>query len=158
MNMIKTRAPEGHFTVRVAGIAVQDGCVLLHTDRDGAFWVLPGGRGEVGEDTRTTLLREMQEEAGIDVEAGRLLWVMENFFELRGKRRHEIGFYYEMKVPKEWGPDQKPEFIGCEGDSELHFRWVPLAEIGSGLRVEPRVLAGRFASLPSQTEHVIYRD
>lgn len=157
MSMIRTRAPEGRFTVRVAGIAVQDGHVLLHTDRDGQFWVLPGGRGEVSEDTRTTLLREMQEEAGIGVKAGRLIWVMENFFDLRGKRRHEIGFYYEMKVPKEWGPKKRPSFTGQEGESELHFRWVSLDEIGTAIRVEPRILAERFASLPSHTEHLIFK-
>jgi 8-oxo-dGTP pyrophosphatase MutT (NUDIX family) len=158
MRMIGMKTPAGRFTMRVAGIAVCDGFVLAHEDRDREFWVLPGGRAEFGEETRETLRREMAEEAGIDAEVGRLCFVMENFFSLRGERCHEIGFYYEMTVPAEWRPQARPSFTGVEGSAILHFRWLPIADLPAALRLEPQAIARRIPSLPATTELLTYRE
>ena len=45
----------GRFTLRVAGIAIVDGHVLLHKAVDGEYWILPGGRAELMEEARDTL-------------------------------------------------------------------------------------------------------
>jgi ADP-ribose pyrophosphatase YjhB (NUDIX family) len=51
---------------------------------------LPGGRVEALETTSDALRREMKEEIGQTIEVGRLLWVVENFFNLQGTPYHEF--------------------------------------------------------------------
>jgi 8-oxo-dGTP pyrophosphatase MutT (NUDIX family) len=46
------------------------------------FWALPGGRAEMGEVAEHTIRREMREEMSTDVVVIRLLWLVENFFDM----------------------------------------------------------------------------
>ncbi len=64
------------FNHRVAGIAIDDGRVLLHQFEGEDFWALPGGRAELLEPATETLRREMREELAIEVDVIRLcgLW------------------------------------------------------------------------------------
>jgi 8-oxo-dGTP pyrophosphatase MutT (NUDIX family) len=121
------------FNFRVAGIAVCDGKILLHKTADDNFWSLPGGRVEMFEFSKETLLREMVEETGREVEVGALAWVAENFFEYNGLKYHEIGFYYRMNFIN---PVDQDDFVVKDGNSELLFRWHDLAQIDS-LRIYP---------------------
>jgi 8-oxo-dGTP pyrophosphatase MutT (NUDIX family) len=50
------------FALRVAGVAIHDGHVLLHRAECDDFWALPGGRAELLEPAAESLIREMQEE------------------------------------------------------------------------------------------------
>ena len=60
----------GVFTIRVYGIAVHNGKILLSKERiQGAYYVkFPGGGLEFGEGTRDALKREFLEEANAEVE------------------------------------------------------------------------------------------
>lgn len=81
MKDIIFKTDTGVFSYRVAGICVQNGCVLLQTttgeDRSFAF---PGGHVSFGETNTQTLLREFKEEIGADIVVGDLKWVAEVFF------------------------------------------------------------------------------
>ena len=57
----------GRFNYRVAGVCVHAGHVLLHQAAGDDFSALPGGRPELGEDSRTALAREMHEELGVEI-------------------------------------------------------------------------------------------
>ena len=59
-----TGGPHGGFNYRVAGIALSEGRLLLHTSDRDDFWSLPGGRCEFGETSAEALVREMREELG----------------------------------------------------------------------------------------------
>ncbi len=65
------------FVVGVTGVVRDDeGRVLLLRHRmwpPGRQWGLPSGFARRGEDFRRTLVREVREETGLDVEAGRLI-------------------------------------------------------------------------------------
>lgn len=146
------------FAVRVAGVCVRDDHVLLQTETQMDFWVLPGGRCEIGEPTAVTVQREMWEETGLEVTVGDLLWMMENFFTHEGKSFHEIAFYYQMTLPDAVpSPLVQPEFTGMEGDKPLIFRWCPLAEVES-VRLFPTYFRQALRELPTSPVHVVHHD
>jgi ADP-ribose pyrophosphatase YjhB (NUDIX family) len=65
----------------VTGIVIEDGRLLLlnqDTPNTGRSWSLPGGKLEDGETLAETLVRELKEETGLDVEPGRLLYVCDH--------------------------------------------------------------------------------
>ena len=90
------------FQVRAAAIFLHAGYVLLHRAPGDEFWALPGGRVEVGEEASATVIREMKEELGEEVRCGQLLHVAENFFDLAGRRNHEIGSTssHHLQIPR----------------------------------------------------------
>ena len=146
------------FTHRVAGVAIDDGRVLLHQFEGDDFWALPGGRAELLEPATETLRREMREELAIDVEVIRLLWVVENFFEYDGLRFHELGLYFLMQVPAGWSQrTNQGAFVGHEGHLVLTFEWFPLADLDQ-LRVLPSFLPQALRELPSEARHVVHID
>jgi 8-oxo-dGTP pyrophosphatase MutT (NUDIX family) len=149
----------GQFNLRIAGVCIHDGHLLLHhDDGDGDFWVLPGGRPLLGEPSPDALRREMAEEIGVDVTVDRLLWVVENFFAWRGKRLHEVAFYYVMHLPADaLNRDIHAEFTGYEGQIPLRFRWFPLATL-ERIRLYPRFLPAALADLPQSPRHIIHWD
>ncbi len=156
--MLVVKSKRARFTVRVAGVCLRDDHVLLHTGEGTDFWSLPGGRCEMGEPTADTLRREMEEETGLQVTVGDLLWVMENFYTDRGKAFHELGFYYRMELPADApSPHEQPEFTGMEGPHSLLFRWFPLAELAE-LRLYPTYFRQALRHLPLTTQHVVHRD
>ena len=149
--MIHFPGEDGTFNLRVGGIAIADGHVLLQRVEPDRFWVLPGGRPVMMEAAADTLRREMLEETGLSVEVGRLVWIVENFFEWSGARHHEIGLYFEMSVPTR----TLAPFKGREGELEIDFAWSPLESLPF---IQPRFLAGRLKSLPASTEHIVWVD
>ena len=73
----------------VAGVLVQNGHVLIcqrrADDHHPGKWEFPGGKVEFGERLDEALRRELQEELGIDVRVGRMLWRTE--YQYPGRRR-----------------------------------------------------------------------
>jgi ADP-ribose pyrophosphatase YjhB (NUDIX family) len=131
------------FLCRVAGVAVHEGRVLLHRSEHDDFWALPGGRIEVGESSTQALRREMLEEVGAEVTVGRLLWVVENFFQhypldqspdtTISIDHHEIGLYLEMEVPDHMTDVTSfggRELVGTSDEFALEFRWFDQAGLG----------------------------
>jgi 8-oxo-dGTP pyrophosphatase MutT (NUDIX family) len=148
----------GRFNLRVAGVCLNDGHVLLHTEAAVDFWVLPGGRPLAMEPTRDALRREMREELAVPVETGRLLWVVENFFAHEGVPFHELGFYYEMFLPDDTPyRDVRSVFAGHEGTVELDFRWFALEQVAT-LPLRPAFLKSALRELPAGPVHVVQRD
>jgi 8-oxo-dGTP pyrophosphatase MutT (NUDIX family) len=117
------------FNFRVAGVAVQNGKVLLHKGPADNFWSLPGGRVDLFEFSRETLLREMLEEIGKTVQVGSLVAVVENFFEYNGIKHHEIGFYYRMEMKD---PGEQSDFIVAEDSEDMLFHWEDVDSIVPG--------------------------
>ena len=54
-----------------------------------------GGGVEVGETSEQTIVREIREELGAEVQDLKLLGVLENLFELEGRQQHEVVFVYD---------------------------------------------------------------
>ena len=151
--MITFDTASGRFTYRVASIAIIDGHVLVHRDPEADFWVLPGGRVEMMEPAHLALEREMLEETGLKVSVGRLVWIIENFFQLQENTHHELGLYFEISIGSNVLPDAKT-FLGKEGDTELEFRWARFGEL-PGLGIQPAFLGAQLGNLPATTQRVV---
>ena len=157
-NDITFDLPCGRFLFRVVGVAIHDGRALLHRAVSDDFWSLPGGRGKVMEASSAALVREMQEELGMTVRVGRLLWLVENFFTYAGVAYHEIGVYYLMTLPDD-APhlDTSRTFPGQEDHNPLIFQWFPLSDLPA-LRLYPLFLRTGLQAPPEHTQHVVTRD
>jgi len=73
-------APQANSLVPAASAIVtnDEGKILLHRRSDNSLWGLPGGAMEIGESIRETVLREVQEETGLDVTVESLIGIYSN--------------------------------------------------------------------------------
>ena len=104
--------------ISVKGVLIRQGRVLLLLNERGE-WDLPGGRPDPGEDQRTALKREVQEETGLAVEVGAAL--SDYLFEvLPGRFVRILPFVCRLTG----GSDVSLS------DEHLETRWLPLTELG----------------------------
>ena len=140
------------FNYRVAGIWIQEGHILLHRASGDKIWSLPGGRVEMNEASPLSLQREFKEELDLSIEIGRLVWIVENFFEYREKKVHEIGIYYLVSTEDKQALT-KGQFHGMEGE-RLVYEWVPISELEE-VELYPEFLKKALKDIPATTEHLI---
>ncbi len=140
------------FNSRTAAVWIEDAHILLRRQADDNYWALPGGRVKIGEDSMTSLKRELKEELGADAEVDQLLWFTENFFEYKNAPFHEIGLYYSV-TRKGSSILKHGPFFGLEGE-RLIYQWVPLEELSS-LTVYPAFLQEGLLKMPASTEHLV---
>ncbi|MBU1175832.1 MAG: NUDIX domain-containing protein [Alphaproteobacteria bacterium] len=155
--MIHFRFDGRVFNHRAAGIAIRDGHVLVCREDDDPYTLLPGGRIEFGEDSRTTLTREIEEELKAPGVVGRLVFTAETFFRRDAREFHELGVYYAITPPENLPfVTGKTALVTQDEGHVLHFDWVPIAGDALALvNLLPRWLRGRLADLPAAPEHLI---
>ncbi|HKH11731.1 MAG TPA: NUDIX domain-containing protein [Rubrobacter sp.] len=145
------------FKYRVAGLAVHDGYVLLtKTDQD-RYWILPGGRVEINEDTRAALGRELLEETCQQAHIGNLLWIVEDFFYLDGTGYHELAFVYAISPINTAILDNAWTYRTTDGDTEIELRWFNLDRL-EGVDFRPAFLKAELQRPPETTQHLIVRE
>ena len=112
-----------HFQV-TAGIIWLDGKLLI-TKRPrgshlGGFWEFPGGKQEEGETLRECLEREIEEELGMKVRAGKLLLSVDHEYESRTISLHlfECSYLCGQPEPLE---DQEIAWVPPGDLSRYHF-------------------------------------
>ena len=76
--------------IRAGVVIIHDNKILLHRNVNSDHYALPGGRVEIGESSEKTVKREIMEETGKEIELTGYVATIENFFEMEGKRYHEI--------------------------------------------------------------------
>ncbi len=89
-----------------------------------------GGAIEFGEDSRTALVREIEEELGAAVENIQLLGVLENLFVYEGQPGHEIVFVYDAAFVDK-SLYQQETLQAYEHGNHSHFtaQWQSLAQM-----------------------------
>ncbi|WP_019424120.1 NUDIX domain-containing protein [Paenibacillus sp. OSY-SE] len=123
-------------------VIIQDNKVLLtkNQDRDGYFYLFPGGGQEHGEELSEALRRECIEEIGCAVIVDHLLHVREYI----GKNHqfsewdtpiHQVEFYFQCELER-----IPSSFTGSNPDEhQVGVEWIPLQELEQ-IRVYPHKL------------------
>ncbi|MNS87682.1 NUDIX domain protein [compost metagenome] len=113
-------------------------CIIRNEDRllleetydpavDKVFYRPIGGTIEYGEDSRTTVIREVKEEIGQDIVDPVLISVIENIYPYLQEIGHDIDFIYEAKPANE--NIYKQEIVeGIEGDKPYRAVWKSLRD------------------------------
>ena len=127
--MISFTIGNDKFNYRVSGIFIDSSSqrFLTNTSEDVEFFVLPGGRVEMGEDTSQTLLREIMEELGEQIEIVCLKAITEDFFEFNSINFHEIQFMYVAKFKNKDIENHSDSFKGLENKDI--YKWQNINDL-----------------------------
>lgn len=156
--MIRLEDGKNVFTFRVAAVIVNQGKVLVHRYNDQSFYSLPGGRAEMLEDTKETILREMKEELDEVITIEKLLSVNELFFGVEDKKVHELGFYYHVSLRPDCPYLSQKAFTRIEIDGEkLHFEWLAVDDLDKVV-FYPKNMIEIIKTLPDEISHLMSDD
>ncbi|KQR39052.1 NUDIX hydrolase [Microbacterium sp. Leaf159] len=119
------------------GLPVKDGHLLALEGHDRSrgldFLRAIGGGIEFGETAVEALRREFMEELGVELEGAEPLGVFENIFTYEGEPGHEIAHVFAVSSAALDAVPLDAELRILDEGSPV--RWVPLADIESGVRV-----------------------
>jgi ADP-ribose pyrophosphatase YjhB (NUDIX family) len=115
------------------GALIFDGDQILLVERGNpplqGYWSLPGGLVEAGERLEDAVVREVKEETGLDVKAGRLATVFERIMpDSLGQCEYHyvlVDFYCSVNGG-----------VLAAGDDSKNTRWFPLSELPALLLTE----------------------
>lgn len=151
--MISFDSKKGRFSFRSVAVVIHDGHILIHRVIADDFWALPGGRVEFFETSVETVVREIAEELGLQSTIERHLWHIENFFEYKSTKYHEIANFFLVKFAIQPDIESEIDFKGIETSVDLLFRWVPLDKIET-YNLKPVFLIKKINDLPSSIETI----
>lgn len=141
--------------VRVAGILMKDGKLLVQKAVDKNEYAILGGHLQFGETTKQALVREYLEETGVNIVCRRLLWIEECFWSWNGADAHNICFYYLIDACEELAlPDG---FSPLYDNSSVVYGWLPVDELVS-INIYPRFLKEEIHDLADHPKHFVTRD
>ncbi len=128
----------------VRAVIIRDGCLLAvqMKDRDGVFYILPGGGQLAGETFHDTLRRECMEEIGVRVKVGEFLFVREyigrnHVFRHRHSNFHQVESVFRCEIE-----DKGQVRVGDNQDMrQIGVEWLPLDKLPQ-IRFFPKVLTG----------------
>lgn len=132
------------FRPSAKAVVVHDGRILLTRNRTPDdhrpdWHIFPGGGQHPGETLDQTLVREVREETGIEVEPIRLLWVRELIAALRPEfpfdpADHAIEFMFEARFVADHGDaheedEYQQEVVWVTPDELMSLRFYPSAVV-----------------------------
>lgn len=115
--------------IRAGGVIIHNNKLLTHKNINKDHYCLPGGRVEVGEDSKETIKREIKEELGKEIDIIGYIATIENLFKMEDKKYHEIYFLYKIEFQNE--EDKNIDYImhNLEGKEYLQYEWIDLDRI-----------------------------
>lgn len=113
-----------------------------------------GGGINPGESSQDAVVREVFEETGTRLAVDRLSFVLERFYPVGGETRHEVTFFYRMKVP-----DDLAFLDGALTDqgTDESLHWLPLDRLDQ-YPVVPAFLATTPLMDCAEIQHLIVRE
>ena len=140
--------------IRVAGILVVGGAVILENLIGTDLWTLPGGRLEDIETLEIGVRREFQKEMGLAVACEQMLIVNENFFPLGGDVMREYGFYFRVRA---LDPGLSAATELKSGDPRFRYEWTPIERLHE-LHFQPVALIQHLIDPPASLLYLSTRD
>ena len=144
---------ETKFNYRAGLLIEKDDKVLVECNPDLDFVTLPGGKVHTLESSVNALKRELSEEMNIKLDINKLEMkaVIENFFEMDGKKYHELYFLYKLNVM-----DNTFDNVSKNRDSKAnYYKWVNKDELDK-VNLLPVVL--RKLALSNKFENIVVND
>ena len=122
---------EGRLNCRAGGLIIHQNKVLFHKNTQDTYYALIGGRVQICEDSATTIKREIKEELGKEIKLEGYVATIENFFEAKGKKYHEILFVHRVEFIDENDRNLTDTLKNIEGgkDSTVQYEWIDLDDI-----------------------------
>jgi len=136
--------------IRVAGIYVENDKILLvkHTRFGKSYYLLPGGGQHTGETAAQALMREWDEELGLDITPGKFLFMGESIPDDVNNRRHVYQVVFDVEKISgdlKFTPDE----------TLTGYEWLPLEKL-SDVTLYPLCLPQIIASV-SDKEKALYK-
>ena len=125
--------------VRAAGIIIHNNKILTHKSINKNHYALIGGRVAIGEDSETTIKREIMEEMGKEIEITGYVGTIENFFEMNSKNYHEIMFVHRIEFANKEDKHIEHTIKNIEGKEHLTYEWIDLDKIDE-YPIKPEVI------------------
>ncbi len=145
------------FRLRACGIIVNNNQVLMSKNIEDDYYYAVGGAIQHGESSEQAVIREVQEETGLNLEIDRLLFIHENFFKTSTPDRatlcHEVSFYYLMKYNGEPVVSGSKNMYGVD---EL-VEWIDLQDYEIS-QAYPLFYAQLKDGIPENTQHIVEID
>ena len=117
---------------RVVAIIINNDNILFQKRKQDEFWALPCGKIRVGETTKETIIRELEEELGLNkFNISDVSTVSEYFFEFGEDKYHQFIFGHKVLVKDDEWILKNNEFDGIEEQENLVFKWFKLEELGT---------------------------
>jgi ADP-ribose pyrophosphatase YjhB (NUDIX family) len=136
--------------VSAKAIVIEDGRLLLlrMRDREGAWYLLPGGGQRHGEPLDDTVRRECAEEVGAAVEVGEIALVRDYIgahheFADEDPGAHQVEIMFLCRL----APGERPRVGDGPDTGQQGVEWVALKDL-KGIRIYPSGLADRLRDGP----------
>ena len=120
---------EYKLNIRAAGVIIHNGKILAHRNINSDHYALVGGRVQIGENSAKTVKREIQEELGKNIEITSYIATIENFFEMKGSKYHEILFVHQAEFINDEDKEIEYTLKNKEGKDYLQYEWLDLNKI-----------------------------
>lgn len=127
--------------IRAGAIIIHNNKMLAHHNMNSDHYALLGGRVAIGEASEQTIKREVLEETGKNIEITGYIATIENFFEMKGSKYHEIMFIYKAEFTKEEDKLIEGTIKNIEGKDYLQYEWLDLDKIDE-YPLRPEVIKG----------------
>lgn len=115
--------------IRGTAVIIHNGKVLTHRNVNSNHYALIGGRVQIGEDSASTVKREILEEMGKEIELIGYVATIENFFEMKGSKYHEIMFVHRAEFVNEEDKKIEETIKNIEGKDYLQYEWIDINKI-----------------------------
>lgn len=119
------------------GVCVKEGKILLCENKKRGFFYLPGGHVEHQESAEQALVRELQEEIGVQVSVQKLLGIFEYVFVPDNPHKchnHEYNFIFQVNASDLSVGHSLPSL-----EEDIAFQWISLDELNNVL-FKPQML------------------
>lgn len=157
--IITIKDDNNRFGVRVSGIIYNKDKTKIFMQRQGNhdFYMFPGGRIELHEDSLSAIKRELMEELNINEDVN-LSYIGESFINFPGLKYHEISFFYKLVIDENKYGYYDSEYDCLDlNEGKSKYKWIKLDEIDN-YKINPEIMKEKLKKESTNIEHFIYRE